>query len=151
DFSTINISANRTVTLDSSRSIGALRFGDTSGSQTWTLTNNGDSMLTLDTGSATPPSINVTNNTANLALPLGGGNGFTKNGPGTLILSGNNLLSGVINLDRGADGSTLNDGAVRVTTSGALAGATQLAIRNTSVTTGGGRLEMDGSAGDIFI
>ena len=150
DFSTINISANRTVTLDSSRSIGALKFGDTSGSQSWTLTNSGDSILTLDNGPSTQPLINVTN-TANLGVSLGGGNGFVKNGPGTLILSGNNLLSGVINLDRGADGSTLSDGAVRVTTSAALAGATQLAIRNTSVTTGGGRLELDGSTGDIFI
>ena len=57
DFSILDISANRTVTLDSSRSIGAMKFADYSGSQAWTLAASGGSVLTLDTGSAASPAI----------------------------------------------------------------------------------------------
>ena len=85
DFSTINITANRVVTLNSSRSIGALKFGDTSGNQSWTIAGSSGSVLTLDTGLATQPSLVVTN-TAMILVPLAGTNGFVKSGPGTLIL-----------------------------------------------------------------
>ena len=150
DFSTINITGNRTVTLDSSRSIGTLKFGDTSGSQAWTITNNGGSVLTLDTGSATQPSLVVTN-TATLAMSVAGANGFVKNGPGTLILGANNPLSGPLNLDRGVDGNN-NDGITRISHPNALGNVTSLNIRNTSVSTAGGaRLQLDGSAGSIVI
>ena len=150
DFSTINLTGNRIVTLDTSRKIGTLKFGDTSGSQTWTIASSGGSTLTLDSASAASPSIVVTN-TATLTAPVGGTNGFTKTGPGTLILAANNPLSGTLYLDRGADGSALNDGAVRVTAAQALVNVGQVVIRNTSVTTGGGRLELDGSAGGVQV
>jgi autotransporter-associated beta strand protein len=150
DFSTINVTANRTVTLDTSRSIGALRFGDISGSQSWTITNSADSVLTLDTGSATQPSLVVTN-TATLATPVAGANGFVKSGTGTLILGANNPLSGPLNLDRGIDGNN-NDGITRLAHPNAVAGAMSLNIRNTSVSTAGGAtLQLDGSAGGIVV
>lgn len=150
NFSTINITANRTVTLDTARNIGTLRFGDTSGNQSWAITNNAGSVLTLDTGSATPPALVVTN-TATLAAPLAGTNGFVKSGPGMLILSGNNSLSGALNLDRGIDGNN-NDGITRLAHPNAVTGATSLNLRNTSVSTAGGAtLQLDGSAGGIII
>jgi autotransporter-associated beta strand protein len=145
DFSTINITANRTVVLDTPRTIGTLRFGDTSGSQWWTLASGG-SALTLSSGSATSPSIVVTNTTV-VSAPLAGTNGFTKSGPGTLILSGNNPLSGTVRLDAGS--STANDGVVRASSSGALANATLLQFRNSN--DGTSTLELDGSAGSITI
>jgi autotransporter-associated beta strand protein len=150
NFSTINITANRTITLDSARSITTLRFGDTSGAQNWTLAASEGSVLTLDAGAATSPLIAVNQNTATILAPLDGVSGFTKNGGGTLVLSGENALSGTVYLDRWADGSSLNDGAVRVTDSSSLANVTQFAIRNTSVTTGGGRLELDGTDARSF-
>src|SRR5262249_55621379 len=55
DFSAIDITANRTVTLDTNRSIGTLKFGDISGAQSWTLLSDAGSVLTLDTSSATQP------------------------------------------------------------------------------------------------
>jgi autotransporter-associated beta strand protein len=150
DFSTINITGNRWVTLNSSRSIGMLKFGDTSGSQTWTIPATVGSVLTLDSGSATQPAIIVTN-TATLSTPLAGTNGFVKSGPGTLILGGNNSLSGAVNLDRGIDGNN-NDGATRITHPNAAANATSLNIRNTSVSTAGGAtLQLDASAGSLFV
>src|SRR5262249_23622662 len=102
DFSTINITADRTVTLDSPRTIGNLKFSDTAGANNWVLAGGSSSSLTLDTGSATSPLITVTN-TATISAPVGGTNGFTKTGPGTLILSGNNPLTGTLFIDTGSN------------------------------------------------
>src|SRR6478672_10804942 len=63
DFSTIDITANRTATLSAALTIGNLKFGDASGTQTWTLSNSGGAVLTLQTSSGTP-NINVVNSTA---------------------------------------------------------------------------------------
>jgi autotransporter-associated beta strand protein len=93
DFSTLNIAADRTVTLDTPRSIGTLKFSDASGAQNWNLDSSGGSILTLDTGSAVSPSIVVTN-TATISAPLAGVNGFTMTGSGTLILSNANTFTG---------------------------------------------------------
>jgi autotransporter-associated beta strand protein len=147
NFSTINLTGNRTVTLDTARSIGALRFSDTASSYfNWTLTNSGTSKLTLDTGSATSPAIVVTN-TATIGAPLAGTNGFTKSGPGTLILRGENPLSGTVNIDTSS--ATINDGMVRIVGPDALANASLIQIRNNN--SGTSTLQLDGSAGDITI
>ena len=146
NFSTINITANRTVTLDTSRSLGTLRFSDTSGAQAWTITNSGGSTLTLNTASATSPAIVVTN-TSTIAAPLAGTNGYTKTGSGTLILSGNNSLSGTVNID--GNSSSLNDGITRLVGPGALGNVSLLQIRNNN--SGFSTLQLDGSAGSISI
>ena len=54
DFSTVNITANRMVTLDTSRNIGTLKFGDPSGVRNWIVTNSSASVLTLNNGSTSP-------------------------------------------------------------------------------------------------
>jgi autotransporter-associated beta strand protein len=147
NFSTINITGSRTVTLDSSRTIGTLRFSDTTSPfQSWTITANPGVSLKLDTAAATSPSIGVTN-TATISAPIAGTNGFTKSGPGTLILSGNNPLSGTVNLDTGS--STINDGIVRIVGPGALANASLIRIRNNN--SGTSTLQLDGSTGSITI
>jgi autotransporter-associated beta strand protein len=146
-FNTINITANRTVTLDTSRSIGTLRFSDTTATYfNWTITNSSGSTLTLNSGSATSPTIAVTN-TATIAAPVAGTNGYTKSGPGTLILSGNNSLSGTVNIDTGS--STANDGTTRLVGPGALGNATLLHFGNNN--SGNSTLQLDGSSGSITI
>src|SRR5215469_629354 len=72
DFSTVNISANRTVTLDSSRNIGNMLFGNplTPASTNWTLGSSGGSILTLAVSSGSP-TITVTN-TVTVLPPLAG-------------------------------------------------------------------------------
>jgi autotransporter-associated beta strand protein len=147
NFSTINITGHRTVTVDTPRFIGTLRFSDTAATFfNWTLTNANDATLTLDTGSATSPAIAVTN-TATLALPLEGTNGFTKSGPGTLILAGNNGLSGTVNIDTGS--TSANDGTTRLVGPGALGNANLIQIRNNN--SGTSTLELDGSSGSILV
>ena len=144
NFSTINITANRTVTLDTPRTIGNLKFSDTVGAQAWTIA--GTNSLTLETGSATVPLLSVTN-TATISAPLGGTNGFTKTGPGTIILSGNNPLSGTVNVDTSS--SSLNDGVTRIVGPNALVNATLIHMGNNN--SGNSTFQVDGSAGSVTI
>ncbi len=151
DFSTLDITADRTVTLDSPRTIGTLRFGDASGGQNWFLNSSTSTALTLDTGFGASPSIAVNTNTATIQVSLAGTNGFVKSGPGTLVLAVSNSLSGAHNLDRGIDGNN-DDGATRITRPDAIGNASSVNIRNTSVSTAGGAtLQLDGSVGSIVI
>ena len=101
DFSTIDITADRTVTLDASRSIGTLKFGDTSGTQSWILAPSVGSALTLDTGTGGSPSVVVNQNTATISAPLAGTAGFTKSGAGTLTLAATNTYSGTTVISAG--------------------------------------------------
>ena len=84
DFSTVNLSADRTVTVDAAYAIGTLKFGDPGGPHNWTLTASNSSTLTL---SAAAPSIVVTQNTTTISVPLAGAAGLTKSGPGALVSS----------------------------------------------------------------
>ena len=144
NFSTLNITADRTVTLDSSRSIGVMQFGDTSGTQSWTLSAGGGIALTLQTSSGTP-TIAVNQNTATLAATLAGTGGFTKSGPGTLVLSGSSTISGTVNIDTGS--TTANEGALRAAHPAALSSVTAIAIRANN--SGRSTLELDGTLGNV--
>jgi hypothetical protein len=93
DFSTLNITANATVTLDGARTIGTLKFGDaTTASNDWILNTGTAGPLTLDVSSGTA-SINVTTGrTATIGAVLAGNDGVTVSSAasgtvgGTLIL-----------------------------------------------------------------
>jgi autotransporter-associated beta strand protein len=147
DFSTLDLIADRTVTLDTPRAIGTLRFGDLSGDQNWTLNSSNGAVLTLSSGS---PSIVVNQNVVTLSMSLAGTNGFTKSGAGTLVLAASNSLSGILNLDSGS--TSANDGAVRVTSSAALANvASPINFRNNSGSDAVGSFQLDGSAGGIVV
>ncbi len=147
DFSTLDITADRTVTLDTSRTIGSLRFADTLGDQNWTLNAGGGAVLTLSGG---VPSITVNQNTATLSASLAGTNGFTKSGPGTLVLDAGNPLSGTLNLDSGS--TSANDGAVRITSSAALTNvASPISFRNNTGPDAVASFQMDGSNGGIIV
>ena len=90
DFSTADITADRTVTLDSALSVGTLMFGDAgTADHDWTLNASGGSVLTLNTGASTVPEIFVSNQTATFALGLSGTNGLAKTGAGALVWSNN--------------------------------------------------------------
>jgi autotransporter-associated beta strand protein len=130
DFSTINITANQTVTLDSARTIGGLKFGDTAGSQTWLL--SGTYTLTLDAGGGNTPTIAVNQNTATISTPISGSYGFAKTGNGTLTLNGTENIGG---------GLTINAGAVNIS-----GGSTTFGSGTSSVgyLTGSGNLTMTG-------
>jgi len=94
DFSLLNLTASAYITNDSPRTVGGLRFGDTTASHDWFVTN---ASLTL-ASSQTVPVIVVSNRTATLFSGLAGSQGFFKDGAGTLTLAGglNNLFGGTV-------------------------------------------------------
>jgi autotransporter-associated beta strand protein len=106
DFSTLNITADETVHLDTARTIGQLKFGDTTPSNIWILDNNGNSanVLTLSVSSGAP-TITVVNDQATISAVLSGTQGFADAGAGTLVISGANTYSGTLTIN---SGSTLN-------------------------------------------
>jgi fibronectin-binding autotransporter adhesin len=92
------ITAAATVSLDTPRTIGQLKFNNGAGGS-WTLDNNGSAtnILTLDnTGSPGQPSINVVGGTTTISTVLAGTNGLiATGGNSTLVLSGANSYSGL--------------------------------------------------------
>lgn len=145
DFSTINLSADRTVSLDSSRTIGTLNFGDTFSSQAWTLNSTGG-VLSLDSGSAESPVIAVNTSMVTIEASMSGTNGFSKSGAGTLILAGSSSLSGTVDIDTGETSG--NGGTVRAAHPSALAHLDALRVRNNN--NGYSSFELDGALqGDV--
>ncbi len=169
DFSAINITANRTVTLESARIIGSLTFNDTSGSESWTLASSGGSTLTLDSGSAASPSVAV-NNSVTISASLAGTNGFNKTGSGVLTLSGSNAyLSGSVKISQGtvnvgntyglgtdlltmnggalsnASGSYLIDNPVNLASASILSVASGATLKLSGIITNSGGLTKEGS------
>ncbi|BCU76587.1 hypothetical protein llg_13020 [Luteolibacter sp. LG18] len=143
NFSTLNIGADRTVTLDASRTIGNLQFGDTGGAESWTLAGVSGKTLTLETASGTP-TITVSQNTANVLTPLAGTQGLNKLGSGTLVLGGASSLSGTFAID--ANNAT-NGGIVRIAHPTAASAITAIQIRNNNA--GYSTLELDGVRGPV--
>ncbi len=96
DFSTLGLPTNLTVTLDSARSVGTLKFGDQSSTYNWTIA--GSNTLTFGAN----PNIEVVNQAATLSVPIAGAAGLTKSGLGTLTLGGaTNTFTGGANVSSG--------------------------------------------------
>lgn len=133
DFSTINITANRTVTLDAAHTLTTLKFGDILPDYTWTL--SGANTLTL---AGTTPTINVVNQSTTINSVIAGTVGLTKAGLGSLTLGGATdtftgglkANAGTLTLDYNASGSP----------SSTLVPSQALAL-------GGGALILNGNAG----
>jgi fibronectin-binding autotransporter adhesin len=132
DFSTANIAANTTLTLQADRTADFWKFGDTSNGQDWTV--NAGNTITL---SGATPTIEVVNRTVTLNNVLDGTSGLTKVGAGTLTLSAANSYSGATYLKEGTltlsgSGSILN--STIVPTGGSIT------LVNTAAETGFGRV-----------
>jgi uncharacterized repeat protein (TIGR02543 family) len=93
DLATLTLTSPGAVLLDGSRTIGSLNFGDGGDAFGWSLAAAGGSTLTLDNG-ASAPVISVANQAVSISAPLTGSQGLVKNGPSTLVLSGNNSYGG---------------------------------------------------------
>ena len=101
DFSTIGLTAERIVTLDTSRTVGALKFSDVNNSYDWTIAGaNSLALSTLNTNRS--PSIEVDNRSATIEVPVMGSEGLTKSGAGTLLLAGQNSYSGLTMANAGS-------------------------------------------------
>ena len=108
DFSTIDITADRTVYLDSDRTLTNFFFGDPTTASAGSWIFQGASTLTL---AGTTPTITVNALGTGKAVQIGGGSGLvlagtsglTRNGAGELLLNASvaSSLTGGINLNNG--------------------------------------------------
>jgi len=135
DFSGLDLTATNTVHLDSPRTINSATFGDAdpSTSAGWVLDDNGNpaNALTL-AGSVPTITVNAlgANSTTVIGARLAGTGGFTKAGPGTLVLTGANTLTGAL---------ITSAGVLRVDPAGSL-GSSTIAVNT------GARLDLSGGS-----
>ena len=101
DFSTVDLPADATVTLDANRTIGCLFFDDTTPSHTWTI-NQGTpaGILTLAVSGAAP-TVDVRATVVTIGAIVAGTAGLVKDGTGTLVLAGANSYSGATVVNQG--------------------------------------------------
>ncbi len=97
DFTKLNISADRTVTVDAGRTISDILTGDISGGSGWIF--NGDTLTLANT--TLQPQIRVLQNSATLNVVITGVNGLRKEQAGVLILNGANTYTGDTSINRG--------------------------------------------------
>src|SRR5262249_12516490 len=105
DFSTLDITGDLTVTLDANRTVGTLRFGDTTPSSNWSLsgpTAGTNLILSTSTGISTV-TVNAGTTVTMNNVTLSAAQGFIKDGGGTWI-----LMPGSGGGNNGGAGTTLN-------------------------------------------
>ncbi|MFC5457737.1 beta strand repeat-containing protein [Prosthecobacter fluviatilis] len=104
DFSTLDITAARTITVNASYTVGALKFADTTASHNWTLASSSTFALTLETSTGVAPTITVANQILVLSARLAGTQGFTLSGGGALRLTSTaSTITGGITLLSGSE------------------------------------------------
>lgn len=119
NFGTLALTQNTVVTLDGSRTIGSMVFGDTSPvpASDWSIVPASNSVLALATSGGTP-AITVNNRTATIGVSLSGNQGLAKYGAGTLNLTAVSTYTG---------DTVVNAGALILNSSTAASQAPQLA------------------------
>ena len=133
DFSTLTLTSNTIVTVNSPETVGALLFKDQGNAFAWQLV--GVAPLTLSAG-ANMPGIAVNNQSASIAPTLAGTNGLVKTGAGTLILTAANAYSGA---------TIVSNGVLELSGNGGSLGT----LTNTPVTVESGA-ELQAFAGDVL-
>ena len=138
--SPLNLAAGDTGTLNFG-TLTAATIGGLKGSRNLALTNSSGAAVALTVSNGNP-------GTCVYSGGLTGGGSVTKAGAGTLVLSGTNTFSGVLNVDT-SQPSAGNDGVVSLASPGGLAGASSIVIRNQNAATS--TLQLDGTAGGIAL
>jgi autotransporter-associated beta strand protein len=100
NFGVLDLTADATVTLNGATTIGGAIFGDLSPSHNWTIATGTAGPLTLDVASGAPL-VAVNNQTATIAAVLAGADGLTKNGNGTLRITGAGTWTGTTTVSAG--------------------------------------------------
>ncbi|HEY4248256.1 MAG TPA: rhamnogalacturonan lyase B N-terminal domain-containing protein [Lacunisphaera sp.] len=106
NLSTLDLTADNTVHLDSPRILSGITFGDTAVASpaSWILDDNGSTANTLTLAGAAPTlTVNALGGsaTATIGTSLAGTAGFSKAGAGTLVLTAANPITGTLNVNAG--------------------------------------------------
>ena len=148
NFTGVDITANRTITLAANRTIGNISFTDlTTASNNLLIT--GANTLTLDVSTGVPQ-ITVSNQTLSINSVIAGNEGFNKSGAGTLTLSGNNTFSGNVTWSSAGGGTivannnnALGSGTVAINGNGsALQLANGITVSNAMTVGGNGNAKI---------
>jgi len=149
DFSTLDLTGDHLVTIDSPFTIGTVVSQDaTTPTHNWTL--GGAGPLTLDNG-ASQPVLNVINQSLAISAPLAGTNGFSKTGSGTLDLSGICTYGGTTTLAAGTLKTSGGDNRLPTATTLAFTGTTGTFDLATTTQTLAGITVPDGLAASYTI
>ena len=101
DFSTLGITANRTVTLDAARTVGTMVFDDVDATKnTWAVNTGTAGPLTLATSTGTPV-VSAKVGTS-IGAVVAGTQGFIKSGTGSLTLSAASTITGTVQVTGGS-------------------------------------------------
>ena len=138
---TNDITADRTVSLDGDRTLTNVVYGDsdTATAGSWILNNNSTPANNLILAGTTPTiTVNAlgTAKTATISAIIQGPEGMTKQGTGTLILSGANTYTGT---------TIVNAGTLRLGAAGVLADTSNLTINSGATLNMGGFAETIGT------
>jgi autotransporter-associated beta strand protein len=152
DFSSIDVTADRTVSLDSPRTIGNLIFGDAAPASAagWILSNNGTAANILTLAGGTPTiTVNAlgTGKDATISAQIAGSVGLTKSGPGTLTLANSNTYTGDTVIEAGVlrlGGTSGSAGTGNVFNSGTLALNNIGTVTLSTMIYGSGNLRQEG-------
>lgn len=148
DFSTVNLAANTTLNLGANRTAGLWKFGDTSGSQRWTIAAGNTLIL-----AGTTPTIQVNNSTTQIDSIVDGTAGLTKTGAGILTLTGSNTYTGPTIVETGtlrmAGSSAATDVTVNNTAGLQIGSATGLSSANDVTLSAGTTLDLSGNSATI--
>jgi len=98
-FTTANLTGPLNVTLDTDRTIGTLVFDNPTNTFPWAI--NGTTTLTLSNAAQPTIAVNNANLTSTVGVTLAGTQGLNKTGAGTLVLTGNNTITGGVNVSAG--------------------------------------------------
>ncbi|HYG23775.1 MAG TPA: autotransporter-associated beta strand repeat-containing protein [Verrucomicrobiae bacterium] len=124
DFSTIDITADRVIDLELSRTVGGIGFNDLIPGHSWTV-SGGETLYLSTRNPMQPPVIEVQNTSVYFGAPLGGDDGLEKIGSGSLSLAAGNGYEGPT-LVRGGSllvNGSISNSPVRVAAKAVLGGA----------------------------
>lgn len=158
DFSAINITADRTVTITTNRTIGDLRFGDaTTPNFNWILSSSNGSTVNLRNTGGGIADIDVVNQTATISLVLTSQNtsAVQKLGNGTLILTAANTYALPTQINAGTllanntTGSATSSGSVSVASGAKLGGTGTISPTGSNGISVSGVLAPGGAVGSV--
>jgi autotransporter-associated beta strand protein len=152
DFGSIDLTADRTVSLDSPRTIGRLIFGDTATASAagWTVNNNGSAANILTLAGGTPTiTVNALGpgKDATISAQIAGAATLTKAGAGTLTLANVNTYAGGTAIQGGVlrlGGVSSSLGTGNVSNSGVLAFNNTGTVAILNAISGSGSLRHEG-------
>ncbi len=145
DFSTLDLTADATVSLDGARTIGHLKFGDTATTTyNWFLNPGSGGPLTLSVSSGAS-TVLVNNGTTTIGAEIAGTGNVDKAGSGVLVLSASNSFSGAMTV-RGGVLRVADNGALGATNGGTVVSGTGAGVElSDGITIMGERITINGT------